>query len=102
MKQSLQELGVGFLELGPDELMPYLPNVDTNSYYPQKWVDDPDFGKPSGRQIPGAVWVPESGYISDPKLSTHNAQVAAENKGAKFLFNTRVIDILKKMAGPQG
>lgn len=96
VKNALTELNVGFMDLGPDELTPYLPNIDTQSYYPQKWVDDPEFGKPTGGKIAGAVWVPESGYISDPKLSTHNAQVAAENKGGKFLYNARVSDILNQ------
>lgn len=102
VKAALSELGVGFQDLGPDELTTYLSNIDTRSYYPQKWVDDPDFGKPSDKKIPGAIWVPESGYISDPKLSTHNAQVAAQTKGADFLYNTRVVDILKKEGRTDG
>lgn len=96
VKASLDALGVGYLDLGPDALHLYLPNIDTQSYYPQKWVDDPEFGQPTGKNIPGAIWVPESGYISDPKLSTHNVQVAAEAKGAEFVYNKRVVEILQK------
>ena len=96
VKTSLEELGVGFKDLEPEDVKRYLPNVDLQSYFPQKWINDSQFGKPTAKKIPGAIWVPESGYISDPKLSTHNAQIAAENKGAEFLYNTRVVGILKK------
>ncbi|NIW44492.1 MAG: FAD-dependent oxidoreductase, partial [Gammaproteobacteria bacterium] len=58
--------------------------------------DDPQFGEPTADKIPGALWIPESGYISDPKLSTHNVMVAAQAKGAAFLYNTEVTGILKK------
>ena len=96
VKKVLDEFGVGYLELAPEEIEGYLPGVNLASYYPQKWLDDPEFGRPTGDRIPGALWIPESGYISDPKLSTHNIMVAARAQQADFLFNAQVIDILKK------
>ncbi|THB80815.1 MAG: FAD-binding oxidoreductase [Desulfobacteraceae bacterium] len=96
VKQSLEALGVGYLDLTPEQTKAYLPNPDLRSYFPQKLMDDPEFGKPTGDSINGAVYVPESGYVSDPKLSTHNVEVAARNMGGDFLFNTEVTDILKK------
>jgi len=48
------------------------------------------------RARPDAIFVPESGYISDPQLSAHNLQRAAEAKGAEFMFNAEVIEIIKK------
>ncbi len=94
--KSLDVLGVGYLELNPEEISSYLPNPDLRSFHPQKLMDDPDFGKPTDNAVNGAVFVPESGYISDPKLSTHNVEIAARNVGGDFLFNTEVSDILKK------
>ena len=44
----------------------------------------------------GAIFVPESGYVSDPRLSAHDLQRAAEAKGAEFLFNAEVNEIRKK------
>ena len=93
---SLDKLGVGYLELSPEDMKKYLPNPDLRAYFPQKLMGDPEFGKPTGERINGAVYVSESGYVSDPKLSTHNVEMAARNVGADFLFNTEVIDILKK------
>ena len=95
VKAALDEFGVGYLELEPEDIKRYLPNVNLASYFPQKWLDDPEFGEPTADTIPGALWVPESGYISDPKLSTHNVMVAAQAKGTDFLFKAEVIDILK-------
>ena len=102
VKTALDEFGVGYLELEPAEIKRYLPNVNLASYFPQKWVDDPEFGNPTADTIPGALWIPESGYISDPKLSTHNVMVAAQAKGADFLFKAQVVDILKKSGRTAG
>jgi len=96
VKASLDELGVGYLELAPEEMKRYLPNPDLRSYYPQKSLNDPDFGKPGDGRVRGAVYVPESGYVSDPKQSTHNVEVAARAVGADFVFNAEVVEILKK------
>jgi sarcosine oxidase subunit beta len=87
---------VGYVEVEPENIADYLPNADLNRYFPQKWIHDDAFGEPTGDTIPGAIWVPESGYISDPQLSTHNVQVAAEAKGATFLYNTAVEEIIQK------
>ena len=94
--KSLDALGVGYLELSPEEMISYLPHPDLQSFHPQKLMDDPDFGKPTGNSINGAVFVPESGYISDPKLSTHNVEMAARNVGSDFLFNSEVSAVLQK------
>lgn len=102
VKTALDEFGVGYLEVEPEDIHRYLPHVNLASYFPQKWIDDPDFGQPTADTIPGALWVPESGYISDPKLSTHNMMVAARAKGADFAFKAQVVDILKKDARTAG
>ena len=95
VKASLDTFGVGYLDLSPEDIKKYIPKPDLRSYHPQKLMDDPDFGKPAGGKINGAVYVPESGYVSDPKLSTHNVEMAARNVGGDFLFNTEIVDVLK-------
>jgi len=95
VKSALDEFGVGYLDVAPEELSHYIPDADIQTYFPQKWIHDDRFGESTGGTIPGAIWVPESGFISDPQLSTHNVQVAAEAKGASFLYNTSVMDIIK-------
>ena len=96
VKKSLKSLGVGYLDLTPEEMKQYLPNPDLSSFYPQKTMDEEGFGEPTGDSINGAVYLPESGYISDPKQSTHNVETAVRSRGGDFMFNAEVTDILKK------
>ena len=39
------------------------------------------------------MFTPEAGYVSDPQLTTHNLQRAAETAGAEFRFATAVTAI---------
>ena len=93
---SLDNMGIEYEELDLDGIRKKMPLLDLQTYFPPKLLNDPDFGQPSGEAIKGAIFVPESGYITDPQLSSHNAQMAAEAKGAEFRFNAEVVDILKK------
>ena len=93
---SLDELGVAYEELDVAGIKRKFPFLDTRQYGPPKLPDHQGFGEPTGDAIAGAVYIPESGYISDPMLSSHNVQVAAEAQGSEFLFNAEVVNILKK------
>ena len=93
---SLDALGIGYVEVDPAHIPKYVPNADNRSYFPCRTMDDPAFGQPVADTVKGAIWIPESGYVSDPQLSTHNVQVAAQAKGAAFRFNSEVIDIVKQ------
>ncbi|MDJ0780870.1 MAG: FAD-binding oxidoreductase [Desulfosarcinaceae bacterium] len=93
---SLDALHVVYEELDAEGIRKLIPIVDTKQYGPPTLPDDPCFGQPSGEAIPGAVYIPESGMISDPKQSVHNVQVAGEHVGGEYLFNAEVTEILKK------
>jgi sarcosine oxidase subunit beta len=93
---SLDDLGVAYEELDIEGIRKKVPFLDTRKYFPVKRPDDSDFGEPTGSTVAGALFVPESGYISDPQLSTHNLQRAAEAKGGAFMYNAEVVDIFKK------
>jgi len=93
---SLDNLGVKYEELDREQIRKRFPYINTDSYFPARAPDDPEFGKTNGKEIAGAIYVPESGYITDPQLSSHNVQVAAEAKGAAFLYNAEVVEILKR------
>jgi len=93
---SLDDLGVEYEELDIAGIKKRVPFLDTRQYFPVRLPDDPDFGKPTGDAVGGAIFVPESGYITDPQLSTHNLQRAAEAKGGQFMFNAEVVDIRKE------
>jgi sarcosine oxidase subunit beta len=48
------------------------------------------------------VYFPNAGYVSDPQLAAHNLQIAAENAGARFIFNTEVTEICLHEGRVQG
>ncbi len=93
---ALDELHVCYEELTPEEIRQRFPMVDTRQYGPPTLPSDERFGHPTGDQVKGALYIPESGLISDPKQSVHNVQAAAEHIGVTFRFNAEVADILKK------
>jgi sarcosine oxidase subunit beta len=95
VKALLEKLDIAYEEWDYAKIRVRFPIIDDASYYPPKRPEDPLFGKKNAQPLPGAIYYAEGGYISDPQLSTHNVQVAAEAHGAKFRFNAKVVDILK-------
>jgi sarcosine oxidase subunit beta len=93
---SLADLDIDYEELDIAQIKARYPFLDTRKYFPVKLPDDHDFAEPTGDAVGGAIFIPESGYISDPQLSTHNLQRAAEARGGEFKFNAEVVDIRKK------
>lgn len=89
------QLGIAYEDWGPDQVKARLPHYRLDTFAPAKRPDDPGFAEPTGGQVPGAVFFPNAGYVSDPALSSHNLQRAAEAKGSAFRFNARVVEILK-------
>ncbi|MDP6431016.1 MAG: FAD-dependent oxidoreductase [SAR324 cluster bacterium] len=55
--------------------------------------EDDHFWDKTGKKIEGAVYTPGSGYVSDPQLTSHNLQVAAEANDGEFLFNSEITEI---------
>ncbi|OGR27993.1 MAG: FAD-binding oxidoreductase [Desulfobacterales bacterium RIFOXYA12_FULL_46_15] len=93
---SLDELCVPYREYAPQELLELLPLLDARGFGPPVLPGDERFGKPTRDKIEGAIYVPESGLISDPKQSAHNVQRAAEALGATFMFNAQVTEIRQR------
>ncbi len=89
----LTELNIPFEDWSTEELLQRFPALDAAVFGPPKRPDDPEFWADPTEQLIGAVWTPDAGYISDPQLSTHNLQRAAENVGGEFRFNTEVAAI---------
>ena len=86
-------LGIPWEDLDARQLAERLPIYDVAQYGPVKALDDPGFGEKTGGDVSGAVFFPNAGYVTDPQLSTHNVQRAAEAHGATFLFNSEITEI---------
>ena len=93
---SLDELKVAYEELDPVAVKDFLSILDTRQYGPPVAREDSRFGEPTGDAVAGAVYIPESGYVSDPQLSCHNVQQACEARGGDFRFNAEVTEILRQ------
>ncbi len=96
-KKSLkyfEEIGVEHEIWDLDKLKERMPIYSHDQYDGTTRPDDDDhFFDKTGKKIEGAVFTPGSGYVSDPQLSSHNLQVAAEANGGEFLFNNEIKEI---------
>ena len=64
--------------------------------------EDEHFWDKTGKKIEGAVYTPGSGYVSDPQLTSHNLQVAAEANGGDFIFNSEITEIRQQNGKIEG
>jgi len=95
-------LGIPFEAWDATTILDRLPIYDTRRYGPPRLMGDAGFGTPSGGELAGGVFWPTAGYISDPQLSTHNLQRAAEAKGSEFRFGHEVVEILTQAGRIRG
>lgn len=100
--EIMDEIGCPYEDLDAEGVESRLPALSLESYGPVKRPEDPLFGQSNGRRMAGAVFFPTGGYVTDPQLSAHNLQRAAEAKGAQFRFNAEVAEILKAGGRTQG
>ena len=97
--ERMQEAGISYEEWSRSAIAEKLPFWDLRLYAPPRRPDEPGFGEPNGGDIEGGVFFPQSGYVGDPQLATHNLQRAAESAGARFRFNAEVGAVLKDERG---
>lgn len=100
--KQYKALGVKYEEWDLETLKAKAPIYDQSSHYPTKRPEDPAFWEDPTEKIEGAIWTPESGYVNDPQLASHNLMRAAEAKGGEFLFNAEVSEIRKANGAVQG
>jgi sarcosine oxidase subunit beta len=87
-------LGIPYEDWDAEQILARLPIFDLARFAPAKRPEDEGFGQPSGGRIEGGVFFPTAGYVTDPALSAHNLQRAAEAHGGRFRFGARVAAIL--------
>ncbi|WP_347265804.1 FAD-dependent oxidoreductase [Paracoccus sp. (in: a-proteobacteria)] len=90
---TMDRIGARYERVPPEGIRKYLPEADLHSYAPAKRLDHPDFGEPNEELVGGAVFFPQAGYVSDPKLAAQNLQWAAERAGARFRFRSKIAAI---------
>ncbi len=93
VKALWDQLDIPYEEWTLDDLTRRLPILDHGLYGPPKRPDDPEFWDDAKGAVTGALFAPDAGYVSDPQLSCHNLQRAAEARGGEFWFNAEVTSI---------
>ena len=66
------DLDCPFEEWDQAQIESRLPGYTFQKFHPPKRMDDPAFGEPTGGEIPGGVFWPNGGYVTDPALSSQN------------------------------
>ncbi len=92
--QTLAEAGVPFEDWSADKVSTRHPWLSTALYGgPCSPEDDAFWQEPIG-ELPGGLWIPDCGYVSDPQLAAQNLYAAAAAKGATFEFGQRVDNLV--------
>ncbi len=71
-----------------------VPGIDTGAYYPPKRVDSEEFFDDAPGRL-GAVFMPDAGYVDDPRLAAANLAAAATHRGARFAYRRQVTAITR-------
>ena len=94
----MKSVGVPLKEWSEQETQNNLKELGMNlndSFIPCK-VDDNNFGIPvEGRKVEGAIYMPNTGYVSDPQLVCKNMEFASKKVGCEYHYNSEIVNILK-------
>lgn len=98
-RKNLTAAGVRFDDLSAKEVLDRYPFLTMAQYVGPCLPDDPQFWDDPIGEIPGALYLPDAGYISDPMLAAQNLHTAALHHGASFRFGERVEAVCRDEAG---
>ena len=94
-RTQFDRVGVAYEELDLDALAQRFPYLDFGDHGPPRSPDDPRFDEPAERDLIGALFTPDAGYVSDPQLATQNLMRAAQRHGCQFLFEQEVVSVAR-------
>ena len=97
--ERLTETGLPFEEWDAATMAEKMPFLTLDSFGEPCTLDDERFWAEPDGTIPGGLYMPDAGYVSDPQLAAHNLHTAAIAKGAEFRFNNTVSEILTSPDG---
>ena len=96
----MAKLGIEHEVVSAAEAEARYPALDLHRFGPPASLDNldaPFWGDPEAK-VDEVLVMPQGGYISDPQLSAQNLADAARAKGATFLFNREVVEVLRERA----
>ncbi len=89
----MREIGVAVEILTPGEVATKFPFLDVSSHWPIRRPSDPDFLDEPNREIAGAVFEPDAGYVVSPQVATSNLHTVGLRDGVVFHLGKRVVGI---------
>jgi sarcosine oxidase subunit beta len=89
--ERYRELGIPFEQWDNAKIRARLPFMTTDSFFPPKPVEDPQFWSEPAGEIAGGIFTPDAGYIPDPLLATHNLRRAVEAAGGTFMMRREIV-----------
>jgi sarcosine oxidase subunit beta len=92
---------IPYERLDADALASRLPMLDVGRYWPPKPIHDDAFWSESDDRL-GAVFTPDGGFVDDPQLAAQNLAVAAQRRGATFLYNRQVTAVRRSASRVSG
>lgn len=93
VKKHYEAVGVQHEDWDNTKIIEMVPVINMMEYWPVRRPEDPEFFNEPAKELEGALFCPEGGYVNDPALSVHNIMRAAEQKGAEFMFKVEVVEI---------
>jgi sarcosine oxidase subunit beta len=87
------EVGVAYEEWDLETLGDRFPLFDLHTHWPPRRPEEEAFWDEPAEALEGALFTPESGFVTDPQLATHNLMRAAEAQGGAFRFRAEVAEI---------
>lgn len=92
------EIGIPYELWDLETIHQRLPLLDLHDHWPPRALNDEAFWTESDRPLFGALFTPQTGYVNDPQLATHNLMLAARTQGGEFLFE-REISAIRRQDG---
>jgi sarcosine oxidase, subunit beta len=102
LARLFDEVGVRYELWDRKRMLDRLPYLDLHAFWPPRRPDDPAFWETPPNTLTLGMYTPDSGYVNDPQLATHNLQVAAEASGATFQFRSAVDAVLRQSGRVSG
>lgn len=81
---AMRDSGVAYEEWTIEQTGDRFPYLDLHRFGPPVSVEDEAFWNEPEEYLAGAVYTPQSGFVSDPTLAASNLMRAAQRRGAEY------------------
>ncbi|HCK74271.1 MAG: FAD-binding oxidoreductase [Acidimicrobiales bacterium] len=95
-------IGIPYEHWSEKDFKNRLPELDLHRFGPPSRPEEDQFWDQPTEMLPGGLFTPEAGFVSDPQLAAENLRHAASAIGCNFQFNAEVVSISRKAGHVNG